>query len=366
MAQTEFSPGLTRSPFQAAWWLRNPHLQTLYPAMFRSQPALRRVREKLTLNDGDWLHLDWRLPKRWTESGLPLAVLVHGLSGSSDSQYIVGLQRALEQLGWASVAMNCRGATGPNHRLQAYHAGAYADLAEVMQTVQERYPDSPLALVGFSLGGAISLNYLAHEQQPQRLFAAVTVSVPLDLAACSARLDQGFSRVYRKHLLKELTHYWQAKQAHLAAVGDPESSERLAHLLAQGPFTRFIDYDRDLIAPIHGFDSAEHYYATCSPRPKLKAISTPTLIIQANDDPFLAPECFPVLADLSPQVYLDMSPQGGHVGFVTGNHWREPVYYLEQRIPEFLLSMLPHEVRMRQLAQRLPPAYQSTLLKSAP
>lgn len=366
MANNEFTPGLSRSPFQPAWWLRNPHMQTLYPALFRTVPRLRRVREKLNLSDGDWLHIDWHLPRAWANSGLPLVIIVHGLSGSSDSQYVLGMQHAFDSMGWASLAMNCRGSTEPTASLRAYHAGAYADVAAVIAAVTERYADVPLALIGFSLGGAMSLNYLAHQQQPPQLFAAAAVSVPLDLAACSARLDQGFSRVYRKHLLKELMHYWQAKQVALQTAGKTDDATRLATLLAQGPFQRFYDYDRDLIAPLHGFGSAEDYYQRCSPLPQLKHISIPTLVLQAADDPFLAPACFPMLSDLSPSIYLDVSPQGGHVGFVTGKDWRQPVYFLEQRVPEFMQAMAPEQVHHAKLAKKVAPSYQASLAKATP
>ena len=363
-----FTPGLSRSPFKPAWWLHNAHLQTLYPALFRQLDVPSRVREKVTLADGDWLYLDWRLPKGWKDSGLPLTVIIHGLSGCSGSQYVVGLQKALELLGWASVAMNCRGATGEaNDTPRAYHAGAHDDLAQVMALVAERYASVPLSLVGYSLGGAMTLNYLATMPLPASLFAATAVSVPLDLAACADRLDHGFSQIYRKHLLDNLMRAWRRKVAKLRVLGRVDDAERIEHLLALGPFNSFRAFDDAVVAPLHGFHSAEDYYARCSPLQNLANIHCPTLIMQAADDPFLAPSCFPQANALSPALYLDVSPQGGHVGFVAaGEHWRAPVYFLEQRIPAFLDSMAPASVRHAQLARRLPPAYQSSLAKSAP
>lgn len=344
MTRTEadaFTPGINRSPFKPAWWLHNAHLQTLYPSMFRRVAAPARVRERLVLRDGDWLYLDWRLPKAWMGSARPLVVIVHGLSGCSGSHYVIGLQRALEAQGWASVAVNCRGATGEaNDTVKAYHAGAHDDLADVMAAVYERYPDVPLALVGYSLGGAISLNYLAREICPPSLFAASAVSVPLLLGACADRLDQGFSRVYRKHLLGLLQQSWVRKADHLAALGDEEMASHIRELLAQGPFTSFRSFDDVLVAGLHGFASGEDYYTRCSPRQSLAGIKVPTLLLQAADDPFLTPECFPTARELSPSVHLEIAPCGGHVGFVeAGEHWREPRYYLERRIPEFLTHL---------------------------
>lgn len=333
-----FPAGLIRSAFRPAWWLHNAHLQTLYPSLFRHVDVPARVRERLTLTDGDWLYLDWRLPRQWVGSGLPLAVIVHGLSGSSQSQYVVGLQRALEARGWASVAMNCRGATGePNDHAQAYHAGAHGDVAQVLRAVHERYPEVPLSLVGYSLGGAMTLNCLALEALPATLFAAVAVSVPLQLDACADRLDQGFSRVYRKHIMGLLLKSWSRKAEHLAARGETDMAEHIRQRLAEGPFTSFRVFDDRLIAELHGFESGDDYYARCSPRQRLSRIGVDTLLLQAMDDPFLTPECFPMARELSPTTTLEIAGRGGHVGFIeAGPNWREPVYYLEQRIPEFL------------------------------
>ena len=363
-----FTPGLSRSPFKPAWWLHNAHLQTLYPALFRKLSVPSRVREKVALSDGDWLYLDWRLPKTWKDSGMPLVVIVHGLSGCSSSSYVVGLQKALELRGWASVAMNCRGATGEANDLpRAYHAGAHDDLAQVMTLVAERYAGVPLSLVGYSLGGAMTLNYLATMPLPAYLFAATAVSVPLDLASCADRLDQGLSQIYRKHLLDNLMNAWQRKVLKLRSLGLEADAERIEHLLALGPFNSFRAFDDAVVAPLHGFHSAEDYYARCSPLQNLARIHCPTLIIQAADDPFLTPKCFPEASALSSSLYLDVSPQGGHVGFVAaGEHWREPIYFLEQRIPAFLDSQVPESVRRAEMVKRLPPAYQSSFAKTVP
>lgn len=340
--QDEFLTGISRSPFRPAWWLQGAHVQTLYPSLFRRPPQLPRVRERHTLSDGDWLYLDWHLPKAWMGSGEPLVVILHGLSGSSDSHYVLGLQAALEARGWASLAMNCRGATGEaNSTPRAYHAGAHDDVAEIIEVVRERYPEVPLALVGYSLGGAITLNYLALEQVPAMLFAGVGVSVPLRLDACADRLDQGFSRVYRKHLLGELIRSWRRKARKLAELGNEEVAVHIDDVLDTVPIHNFRTLDDALFAGIHGFKDGADYYARCSPRQHLARIHVPTLLLQSSDDPFLTPECIPQRRELASAIHLEMSPRGGHVGFIeAGADWRQPLYYLERRIPDFLAVML--------------------------
>lgn len=330
------------SGFEPAWWLSNGHLQTIYPALFRRITPPDRVRERVLLSDGDWLYLDWHVPEPWLSSGKPLVLILHGLAGCSSSQYVVGLQHALATMGWGSVAMNCRGATGePNNSARAYHAGAHDDVAEVIANVSARYPGVPLALVGYSLGGAMTLNYLALYDVPKSLFAAAAISVPLQLGLCADRLNQGVSRVYRKHLLDQLQLTWAHKANHLEQLGDEEMASHIRDKLAGGPYTSFRVMDDVLVAGIHGFKDGDDYYERCSPRQQLARIRVNTLLLQAADDPFLAPGCYPELDELSPNVHLEIPACGGHVGFIeAGLNWREPRYYLERRIPQFLQSML--------------------------
>lgn len=328
--------------FRPAWWLGNGHLQTLYPAMLRPPQPLPRVRERLRLRDGDWLYLDWRLPRAWRDGDAPLVLVIHGLAGCSGSQYVLGLQRALDAQGWASVAMNCRGATGePNDHARAYHAGAHDDVADVLRQLVQRYPDRTLAVVGFSLGGVMTLNALVHEELPAQVKAAAAVSVPLDLAACSARLDQGLSRIYRRHLLAEMHRFWQRKAGHLAQRGETEVARFLRQRLARGPHPTFRAFDDAIMSVMHGFDGAQDYYRRCSPLAVLPQIRRPTLILQAADDPFLAAPCYPAITSLPAAVELEVTAGGGHVGFVeAGSRLRQPTFYTERRLPAFLASAL--------------------------
>lgn len=331
-----FPQGLFESGFRPVWWLRNAHAQTLFSTFFRKPPMLARVREELLLPDGDFVDLDWYRPAGWT-GATPLVLVVHGLSGSSDSHYVLGLQAELAARGWASVAMNCRGASGrPNNRALAYHAGASGDILAVLRHMASRHPDVPRALVGYSLGGSMTLTLMGQQQQEAPVFAAVAVSVPLQLQLCADRMDSGFSRVYRQHFMETLVAYWQDKVLHLEQRGDRKSAERVRGQLARGPFRSFWQYDNALVAPLHGYRDVHDYYDRASPRQFLSRIARPTLVIQSVDDPFMTPEVLPAAHELSPAVHFELCRKGGHVGFIEGGTPMAPVYYLERRIPVFL------------------------------
>jgi predicted alpha/beta-fold hydrolase len=164
------------------------------------------------------------------------------------------------------------------------------------------------------------------------------VSAPLLLNVCATKLDKGFSKLYRANLLRELKHYIFAKQQHLDNIGATQEADKLKQLGDLSSIHSFWQYDDRVVAPLHGFANAHDYYQRSSARQFLKTITVPTLLIQALDDPFMTPDVLPRLEELSPTVQLEITPSGGHVGFITGKNPCKPIYWLEQRILGFLLT----------------------------
>jgi predicted alpha/beta-fold hydrolase len=325
--------------FKSAWWLKNAHLQTLYPALFRkiSAPLLRR--ERLTTPDGDFIDLDW-----CGEGDEPLIILLHGLTGSSQSVYIKGLQHVLLANNFRSVTLNFRGCSGePNNSARCYHSGETGDIDFLYQTLRQREPNTEFAAIGFSLGGNVLLKWLGEQKNSVKLFAAIAVSVPLVLSICSTRLDRGFSRVYRKNLLRELKAYIIDKHRHLEKIGQKRDAEKIKNLGDLSTIKSFLEYDEQVVATLHGFKNAHDLYTRSSSRQFLKMITVPTLIIQALDDPFMTKDVLPTLNELSACVQLEITTTGGHVGFVTGRNPFSPEYWLERRIPEFLRQKIPSQ-----------------------
>ena len=323
--------------FKPAWWLQNPHLQTLYPALCRkiSTPPLRR--ERLITPDNDFLDIDWC----GEGDEKPLILLLHGLTGSSQSVYIKGLQHLLLKQNFRTVTLNFRGCSGESNQLaRCYHSGETDDLNFLYQALRDREPNTLFAAIGFSLGGNVLLKWLGEQGEKVSLFAAVAVSVPLVLSICATKLDYGFSKFYRMNLLRELKTYIANKQTYLEKMGFQNEAEKLETLGDLSKIKSFWEYDERVVAKLHGFKNAHDYYARSSSRQFLRKIAVPTLLIQAADDPFMTKKVIPDASELSNFVQLEITAQGGHVGFVTGKNPLKPVYWLERRIPEFLIQKL--------------------------
>lgn len=321
--------------FRPAIGLANPHLQTLWGPLWRKLPDLLRTRERLWLSDGDFLDLDWHGPH---QPAAPLVLVLHGLTGSSSSPYVKGLQQALQQRGWASVAVNWRGCSGePNLLPRSYHSGASEDLAEVLSHLRAQRPLAPLYAVGYSLGGNILLKYLGESGSASQLQAAVAVSVPFRLDECADRIGLGFSRVYQAHFMRAMLAYVKDKQRHFQHLGHQENLATLERLGELRNLRNFWDFDGRVTAPLNGFQDAHDYYRRSSSRYFLGDNRTPTLIIQSNDDPFVFTHSLPRANELAPLTHLELHSRGGHVGFVDGS-LRNPSYYLERRIPRWLVE----------------------------
>jgi predicted alpha/beta-fold hydrolase len=321
-----------QTTFKPAWWLKNHHFQTLFSALFRKIPAPLLRRERLITPDGDFVDIDW-----CGEGDAPIIILLHGLTGSSQSVYIKGLQHILLANNFRSVTLNFRGCSGePNNSARCYHSGETEDIDFLYRTLREREPETPFAAIGFSLGGNVLLKWLGEKQTELTLFAAIAVSVPLVLSICATKLDSGFSKIYRKNLLRELKIYIADKHRHLEKIGHKTDIEKIEELGDLSAITSFWQYDEQVVAKLHGFKNAHDYYARSSSRQFLKTIAVPTLIIQALDDPFMTTDVIPTSEELSKFVQLELTENGGHVGFISGKNPFKPRYWLEKRIPEFL------------------------------
>ncbi len=279
------------------------HGQTILPALLRRVSLPPPRSERLPTADGDFLDIDW-----YGRGNRRAVIISHGLEGSSRAGYVRGMAAAFLNAEWDVVAWNFRGC-GPsvNRRPRLYHSGETGDLRQVVARAGNDYPR--LGLVGFSLGGNVTLKYLgeAPEAVDPKIKAAVTFSVPCDLAASAERLSRPSNRLYTRRFLKSLRKKVRLKAAQFPLLIDTDGLDRVRGFRA---------FDDRYTAPLHGFRDADDYWRQCSSRQFLPAIRIPALLVNARNDPFLPPECFPFAeAAVSRFFYLEAPAGGGHVGF---------------------------------------------------
>jgi predicted alpha/beta-fold hydrolase len=325
-------PVLASSAYRPAAYLANGHLQTILASTMRRVLAAPYRRERLELPDGDFLDLDWAAATAG-KTAPRLGIISHGLEGDSSRPYVRGMARALNQAGFDALAWNYRGCGGETNRLlRAYHLGDTDDLATVIaHAIGQGYGE--VYLTGFSAGGNVTLKYLGEEASrvPTQVQRAAVFSVPTDLKASSVHISRWQNKVYLRRFMASLRQKMRVKAAHLPGQLDLAELDNLRN---------FPEFDERYTAPLHGFASADAYYEYAASGRYLPGIRIPTLLVNALNDPFLPPSCFPrAAAAASPSFYLETPATGGHVGFAEGRPDGE--YYSERRAIDFFTRAVP-------------------------
>lgn len=319
-------------PFHAPGWASGPHRQTLLARWLRPRPEAPYHRERLDTPDGDFIDIDWG-PDPEPEG--PVALILHGLEGSSERRYVRNLGRELAVRGIRPVAMNFRGCSGePNRALRFYHSGETTDPSRILEEIRTRYPGRRLGVVGFSLGGNITLKMMGEREDGGAglVDAAAVMSVPYDLAAgCDLLEESIMGRVYSEYFLRSLRRKVGAKKEALAPHIDLAKARRASTIRA---------FDDVVTAPINGFSGAEEYYASCSSNQFLPNVAVPTLLLHALDDPFLPRAALPrtEMAE-NPALHPVLHERGGHVGFLEGSPG-SPRLWGEETCASFLAAAL--------------------------
>jgi predicted alpha/beta-fold hydrolase len=322
-------PLIDTSPRISPFWLPNGHFQSIYPAIFRRVNGVKYYRERIVTDDEDFLDLDWSYGNNNGTAGL--VILSHGLEGNSTRQYILGMVKFLNQHGFDCIAWNFRGCGGEmNKTARFYHSGATEDLDLVMKHVRNtRYAN--IHLLGFSLGGNLTLKYIGESgaDLDPRVRNALVFSVPMDLKACSLAIIQPENQVYMHRFLNSL----RPKVNKKAAI----FPDRI-NVADQKHVRTLYDFDHIFTAPLHGFDSADHYYEQCSSQSFIDGIKIPTMIINAKNDPIVPFNSLP-LAELkrNEHVSLVATPDGGHCGF-RPKKLTDGIYWSERRALEFVTN----------------------------
>lgn len=313
---------IKKADFKPAWWLRSPHLQTLWPALFNKQHKLNLFAEQVELSDGDFIDLLWS-----NKTVGKIVLVLHGLEGSIKSHYANGIMYQLEQSGYKPVFMYFRGCSGRLNRLaRAYHSGETGDLSFIVEHIKNKTGFYPYAAIGYSLGGNVLLKWLGEIGESNYVEKAIAVSVPFKLHDAAKRLEYGLSKIYREYLLRSLRSTYTNK---FSKITSPLSVD-VKNLKS------FWEYDDKVTAPLHGFDGAQDYYDSCSSRQFLKEIQIPTRIIHSFDDPFMFDTTMPDEDELNDCIDLLATRYGGHAGFISGSNPFATHSWCEQKVTEFL------------------------------
>lgn len=308
------------------------HLQTIIPSLARRISGVAYVRERLTLADGDFVDLDWLRNTTNAQSNTRLVVLTHGLEGDSYRHYMMGTARLFHEHGFDVLAWNCRSCSGEmNRAFRLYNHGEIGDIHEVITHGLSLKKYDEVALVGYSMGGNISLKYASVHgaSLPAAIRSVVAVSAPVDLKASASLLDLPGNRFYRNRFMKKLLLKITQKAALFPGRLD---MNRLKQVRV------WKDFDDWFSAPVNGYRDADDFYEQASALRFMPGLTIPALLLNAQNDPLLSPECAPVwLAEQLPHFFLETPRLGGHVGFMTP---RSLFTYAERRALAFALGTL--------------------------
>ncbi len=318
-------PILDASEYKPLRLFRNGHINTMYPFLFRKKITLPYHRERFITSDDDFVDLDYL-----RSNSNRLAILCHGLEGSSESQYMQYMSSLLAENGWNVMVFNFRSCSGEiNRQLQMYHSGWTTDLHELVAKCEDEYEE--ISLVGVSLGGNMILKYTTDEiyNLSSKIKSVVAISAPVDLSASSQKIITRQNILYDKRF--RITLVDKMRHKHLLFPEIPVENITKVKTLW--------DFDEYFTGPIHGFDGAEDYYAQSNSKQFLHQTTIPTLMITAQDDPFLTEESLIFdIARTTKNLYFMAPKFGGHVGFTTfGSNY----YWNEKKILQFIDA--PHD-----------------------
>ena len=301
-------PILTPAQYKTPLLQFNGHLQSIYPSFFRKVSFVYAKRERLELPDGDFVDIDWSVAKK---SSNKLVIITHGLEGDSTRHYVTGMAKIFSANGYDALGWNCRSCSGEMNRLvRFYHHGDANDLRSVIQHAIDQFGYQEIVLVGFSMGGSLTLRTIAEfpEMVPTQVKSAIGFSVPCSLKGSVDALSTKENNIYLKRFLRKLGEKIKLKAQLFPGQIDASNYNQIK---------TFIEFDNRYTAPLHGYADALDFYEKASVGPLLHQLKIPSLIVQALNDPFLLPNCMPIeVAKENPFLFLEMPQKGGHCGFM--------------------------------------------------
>jgi len=319
---------IIESTYKPPFLFKNYHFNTTFKTLFYKDTILYK-RERITPPDDDFLDLDFS-----TVGSNTLVIAMHGLEGSSQSKYLISVIKYLNSCKIDCAAINFRGCSGEdNNQLYSYNSGKTDDVDLVINHIASTYNYKNIILLGYSMGGNITLKYIGETNNllPE-IKAAIAISVPCDLKGSSHVLGKWNNSLYMNRFMKTL------KEKSLVKLEKfPNSTIKREEILKSKTFE---DFDNAVTAPLSGYKNAEDYWRNCSSKQFIPNIQKPTLLINALDDSFLSKSCYPINeAKNNPYLNLELPKYGGHVGFNTA-YFGKDLLWSEQRIFSFIKHII--------------------------
>jgi predicted alpha/beta-fold hydrolase len=323
---------LERKPFRPHPLFTNAHAQTLagYAWPRRYSPGSEREDKERLFEIEPGTRLLGRCRWQASRDASPTMILVHGLEGSSESVYMLSTAEKAFRFGFNVVRLNMRNCGGTEHLTPTlYHSGLFRDFLAVVNELIVRDRLQTVFLIGFSMSGNMALRLAGDDANPipRQLAGICAVSPSVDLRKSAAAIESRTNRIYLKMFVSGLHRRMRLKKSLFPDRYDIDLLKTVRTIR---------DFDELYTARQGGYGSADDYYVHASSRDVIQKITVPTLIIHAQDDPFIpyAPLLERSIAE-NPYVLVLAPRRGGHVGFVADRSKEEDRFWAENRVLQF-------------------------------
>jgi predicted alpha/beta-fold hydrolase len=316
-------------PFDPYPFISDPHKQTILSSLMNLLIEPISVQRFINLSDGDKISLEITTPQNWKPTDLTV-FLVHGLCGSHKSPNLVRMAKRLEPLGIRTVRFNMRGCgSGKGHARRIYHGGRSEDIFECIKVLKKESPDSPIVLIGFSLGGNLVLKFAGELSSilPKFVEKVIAISPPVELYSSVKMIGDESNVIYEKYfyrLLRDEVHDLHSRFKELPRINLPKN-------------LKIYEFDQLYLAPMCNFSSAIDYYHKCSSSHVVGDIAVPCKILFSEDDPIISSKTLDEY-HLPSNVQVFKTKKGGHMGYLGKSDGNNGFYWLDNLLMDWILK----------------------------